>query len=99
MIDLYEATLQTRHLEFALALGHALLAKFYDPEHGGFWESTAGARDLIFRVKEDYDGAEPSGNGAEPSGNGAASASAADESADDESADDESPPEYPRRIL
>jgi uncharacterized protein YyaL (SSP411 family) len=38
------------------------LAKFYDREAGGFWQSAAGAGDLILRIKEDYDGAEPSGN-------------------------------------
>jgi uncharacterized protein YyaL (SSP411 family) len=62
VVDLYEATLEPRHLEFAVALAETLLAKFYDQEHGGFWESASGAKDLIFRVKEDYDGAEPSGN-------------------------------------
>ncbi len=39
-----------------------MLDKFYDAEHGGFWQSPADAPDLILRVKEDYDGAEPSGN-------------------------------------
>ncbi len=39
-----------------------MLARFYDPENGGFWQSAADAKDLILRVKEDYDGAEPSGN-------------------------------------
>jgi uncharacterized protein YyaL (SSP411 family) len=39
-----------------------MLKKFYDPEQGGFWQSPLGAGDLILRVKEDYDGAEPSGN-------------------------------------
>jgi uncharacterized protein YyaL (SSP411 family) len=39
-----------------------MLAKFYDVENGGFWQSAADAKDLILRVKEDYDGAEPSGN-------------------------------------
>ena len=62
VLDLYEATLQPRHLDFALALAEAMLEKFYDPTHGGFWQSAAGAPDLILRVKEDYDGAEPSGN-------------------------------------
>jgi uncharacterized protein YyaL (SSP411 family) len=61
VIDLYEATLESRHLEFAIALADAMLAKFFDRENGGFWQSLA-ARDLILRVKEDYDGAEPSGN-------------------------------------
>ncbi|MBI2925989.1 MAG: thioredoxin domain-containing protein [Verrucomicrobia bacterium] len=62
VIDLYEATLDARHLEFALALAETMLAKFYDKEQGGFWQSPAGATDLILRVKDDYDGAEPSGN-------------------------------------
>ena len=39
-----------------------MLAKFYDAEHGGFWQSAEDSADLIMRVKEDYDGAEPSGN-------------------------------------
>jgi uncharacterized protein YyaL (SSP411 family) len=61
-IDLYEATLDPKHLDFAVALADAMIAKFYDREHGGFWQSAADAPDLILRVKEDYDGAEPSGN-------------------------------------
>jgi uncharacterized protein YyaL (SSP411 family) len=38
------------------------LAGFYDAANGGFWQSPAGSSDLILRVKDDYDGAEPSGN-------------------------------------
>ena len=62
VIDLYEATLDPAHLRFAIALAESLIAKFYDSEHGGFWQSAADAGDLILRVKQDYDGAEPSGN-------------------------------------
>jgi uncharacterized protein YyaL (SSP411 family) len=62
VIHLYEATLAPGHLEFAIALAEAMLAKFYDAENGGFWQSAADAKDLILRVKEAYDGAEPSGN-------------------------------------
>jgi hypothetical protein len=62
VIDLYEATLEPNHLDFAIELAEAMLAKFYDAENGGFWQSAAGAKDLILRVKDDYDGAEPSGN-------------------------------------
>ena len=61
VIDLYEATIEPRHLDFAIALADAMLAKFFDAENGGFWQSLV-ARDLILRVKENYDGAEPSGN-------------------------------------
>ncbi len=62
VIDLYEATLEPKHLDFAIALAESMIAKFYDAENGGFWQSAAGAKDLILRVKDDYDGAEPSGN-------------------------------------
>jgi hypothetical protein len=62
VIDLYEATLEPKHLDFAIALAEAMIAKFYDTENGGFWQSASGAKDLILRVKDDYDGAEPSGN-------------------------------------
>ena len=62
VIDLYEATLNPKHLEFAVALATTMLEKFYDAKDGGFWQSAGGATDLILRVKEDYDGAEPSGN-------------------------------------
>jgi len=62
VIDLYEATVAPKHLDFAIVLAEAMLDKFYDPENGGFWQSPPGTKDLILRVKEDYDGAEPSGN-------------------------------------
>ena len=35
---------------------------FEDPDAGGFFSSGAGDSSLVMRVKEDYDGAEPSGN-------------------------------------
>ncbi len=41
VIDLYEATLEPKHLDFAIELAEAMLAKFYDPENGGFWQSAA----------------------------------------------------------
>ena len=62
VLDLYQATLDPKHLEFAIDLAESMLAKFEDPKDGGFWQSTAGTSDLILRIKEDYDGAEPSGN-------------------------------------
>jgi uncharacterized protein YyaL (SSP411 family) len=61
VIELYEATLQPQHVDFAITLAEAMLAKFFDRENGGFWQSLE-AKDLIFRQKEVYDGAEPSGN-------------------------------------
>ncbi|HZV34932.1 MAG TPA: thioredoxin domain-containing protein, partial [Verrucomicrobiae bacterium] len=62
VLDLYEATLEPKHLDFAIALADSMIAKFEDKQGGGFWQSAPDAKDLILRVKEDYDGAEPSGN-------------------------------------
>jgi len=62
VIELYEATLDPAHLDFAIELAESLIAKFFDPPNGGFWQSPADKTDLILRIKDDYDGAEPSGN-------------------------------------
>jgi uncharacterized protein len=62
LLDLYEVTLNPGHLEFSISLAETMLDRFYDPQNGGFWQSPATACDLILRLKEDYDGAEPSGN-------------------------------------
>ena len=61
-LDLYEATLEPQHLGFALELTESMIAKFQDAKNGGFWQSTAGSADLIVRLKNDHDGAEPSAN-------------------------------------
>jgi uncharacterized protein YyaL (SSP411 family) len=62
VIDLYESNLNPKHLGFAIELADAAIDRFYDAEQGGFWQATSDADDLIVRVKEDYDGAQPSGN-------------------------------------
>jgi uncharacterized protein len=62
MLEFYQCTLDPQHLEFAIALADGMLKRFYDAKDGGFWQAPVGASDLILRVKDDYDGAEPSGN-------------------------------------
>ena len=62
VVDLYEATVDPRQLEFAVALAEAMMARFHDAKSGGFWQSGADTPHLLVRAKEDYDGAEPSGN-------------------------------------
>jgi uncharacterized protein YyaL (SSP411 family) len=62
VIELYEVTLNSEHLDFAIELAGAMIDRFYDAENGGFWQGAKDAKDLILRVKDDYDGAEPSGN-------------------------------------
>jgi len=62
VVELYQVTLDAAHLAFAVTLAERMIERFHDPEVGGFWMSTAAAGDLILRLKDDYDGAEPSGN-------------------------------------
>ncbi len=62
VLELYEAALNPKDLDFANTLAETMLAKFYDPTSGGFWQSAVDTRHLILRVKDDYDGAEASGN-------------------------------------
>jgi uncharacterized protein YyaL (SSP411 family) len=62
MLDLYEAQFDTRHLQLAIDLTLQMRGRFEDQEHGGFFSSPAGDASLVMRVKDDYDGAEPSGN-------------------------------------
>ncbi len=47
---------------FAITLAEAMLAGFYDAANGGFYDSVGAGHELILRCKDDYDGAEPSGN-------------------------------------
>ena len=62
LLDLYEAQFDLRHLELAVRLAEKQSELFEDREHGGFFIAAAGDASLVMRVKEDYDGAEPSGN-------------------------------------
>jgi uncharacterized protein YyaL (SSP411 family) len=62
LLDLYEAGLDSRDLEIAVELTHKMIALFEDRDGGGFFSTAAGDASLVMRVKDDYDGAEPSGN-------------------------------------
>lgn len=62
LLDLYETQFDLRHLEMAVRLTEKQQALFEDRRHGGFFSSADGESDLVLRVKEAYDGAEPSGN-------------------------------------
>ena len=61
LVELYQVTLAPEYLTFARDIADSMIAKFDDPKAGGFYTSTA-TDELIFRNKDDYDGAEPSGN-------------------------------------
>ena len=58
-LDLYEATFDTGWLDRALGLQRAMDERFWDAAGGGYFNSPAGAADVVLRLKEDYDGAEP----------------------------------------
>ena len=62
LIDLYEATFIPRYLEAAIGLMRTTIAQFGDPEAGGFFASAHPDAAALVKLKDDYDGAEPSGN-------------------------------------
>jgi len=59
LLDLYEATFDVGWIQWAERLQATMDALFWDDAHGGYFNSAAGATDVILRLKEDYDGAEP----------------------------------------
>jgi len=59
LLDLYETTFAERWLQWAAQLQAKMDELFLDSTRGGYFNSAAGAADVILRLKEDYDGAEP----------------------------------------
>lgn len=64
LLDLYEADFDPRHVETAMLLADKMRELFEDPAQGAFFSTAAGDGNLVLRMKDDYDGAEPSGNAA-----------------------------------
>jgi uncharacterized protein YyaL (SSP411 family) len=62
LVDLYETSFDAADLSWASRLAERALAAFQDAEGGGFFSSPANQSDLVLRLKDDYDGAEPSAN-------------------------------------
>jgi uncharacterized protein YyaL (SSP411 family) len=62
LLDLYETGFQLPGLELAIRLTENMVRLFEDTEYGAFYSTAAGDTTLVMRIKEDYDGAEPSGN-------------------------------------
>jgi hypothetical protein len=60
LIDLHQVTLKAGYLRRAVDLAKKMLETFEDRKRGGLWASVDES--LIARMKDDYDGAEPSGN-------------------------------------
>ncbi len=62
LLDLYEADFDPAHIEAAMALTDKMRELFEDKTEGAFFSTAAGDSNLVLRMKDDYDGAEPSGN-------------------------------------
>jgi len=62
LVDLFEATGETRWLGEARALHEQLEARFADRENGGYFRTPSDGEELLAREKPGYDGAEPTGN-------------------------------------
>ncbi|MBI5150330.1 MAG: thioredoxin domain-containing protein [Candidatus Omnitrophica bacterium] len=62
LIDLYEATFDAVYLRQARELAEQMIRLFWDHSEGGFYLTAEDAETLLFRSKEVYDGAIPSGN-------------------------------------
>ncbi len=63
MLELYQSTFETTHLETAIDLSQSIRQYFTDP-NGGFFDTPTDGEHLIVRPKSYFDSAMPSGNGA-----------------------------------
>ncbi|MEZ4501591.1 MAG: thioredoxin domain-containing protein [Dehalococcoidia bacterium] len=64
LVELYRATGDLAHLEWAVELFEAVLERFSDRDRGGFFDSPADGEALLLRQKSTFDSPTPSGNGA-----------------------------------
>jgi uncharacterized protein len=62
LLDLYEATVETEWLQTAIRLTEEQNRLFYDTEKGGFFDNSGTDPTILFRTKDPWDHAEPSGN-------------------------------------
>ena len=60
LIELFQAAGRPHWLEWARALQNRQDEQFWDVENGGWFNTTGADPSVILRMKEDYDGAEPS---------------------------------------
>ncbi|KAF2025308.1 hypothetical protein EK21DRAFT_76698 [Setomelanomma holmii] len=63
LIDLYEATFDTSYLQWADELQKSQIKLFWDKQHLGFYSTPENQTDLILRLKDGMDNAEPGTNG------------------------------------
>ncbi|MDQ2842771.1 MAG: thioredoxin domain-containing protein, partial [Acidobacteriota bacterium] len=61
LLDVFEITFDPTYLKKAIELANLGLSRYEDSSGGGFFSTVDNAPDLLLRLKDDYDGAEPSG--------------------------------------
>jgi uncharacterized protein YyaL (SSP411 family) len=64
LLDLFEADPRPEYLDRALDMADRELTRFEDAERGAFFSTTDEDPSILLRIKDEYDGAEPSGNAA-----------------------------------
>ncbi len=62
LLDTHEATANPHYLDLAAKLATDMMDIFEDTKGGGFYSTSVSDQNLVMRIKDDYDGAEPSGN-------------------------------------
>jgi uncharacterized protein YyaL (SSP411 family) len=62
LLDLYEADFDPQRIQLAITLAGKMRELFEESAAGAFFTTAAGDASLVLRMKDDYDGAEPSGN-------------------------------------
>lgn len=62
LIEMYESTFETHYLKRAIKFNEKMIKLFWDDEKNGFYMTSNDSENLIYRPKEAYDGAIPSGN-------------------------------------
>jgi uncharacterized protein YyaL (SSP411 family) len=62
LLDLYQAGLDVKWLQWAVALQAEMDSLFLDKDKGGYYSVHTDMAHSVLRIKEDYDGAEPSPN-------------------------------------
>jgi uncharacterized protein YyaL (SSP411 family) len=62
LLELYEASFEAGTLKTALELADNTIDHFLDEKDGGFFFTADDGEEILFRQKESYDGAIPSGN-------------------------------------
>ncbi|CAG8654992.1 8293_t:CDS:10 [Gigaspora margarita] len=62
LLHLYQSSFNESYLAWAVDLQDRQNQLFYDEQSGGYYNVKEGTKDILLRLKDDHDGAEPSAN-------------------------------------